>query len=76
MKVGDYVKSTKIRPEESAKVVKAKIYKRPNYTKTEYVARFDDGSEFIFYGSQVNKSVFKDMTERDGQMNIFDFINN
>ena len=79
MKIGDVVKSTKIRPSESAKVIKADIKirfndkKMSNETRTEYVAEFPDKTTFTFYGFDINRSVFK-VQESDGQMRLEDFI--
>lgn len=80
MKVGDVVMSTKVRPYENAKIVKTDIKtrwdekKNRKETRTEYVAEFPDKSTFIFYGFNINKSVFKVM-ENDGQMCLSDFMN-
>lgn len=80
MKVGDIVMSTKVRPYENAKVIKADIKtqwnekKNRKETRTEYVAEFPDKSTFTFYGFNVNKSVFKVM-EADGQLCLSDFMN-
>lgn len=74
MKVGDLVFSSKVRPDDIAKIIKVDLHKTPTYTRTVYTAKFDDGSTFIFYGSQVNKSVFKHI-KPDGQISIFDFMN-
>lgn len=79
MKIGDVVKSTKIRPSEHAKVVKADIKIRfndktiRNEVRTEYIAEFPDKTTFTFYGFDVNRSVFK-VQESDGQMRLEDFI--
>lgn len=80
MKVGDIVMSTKVRPYENAKIIKAYIKtrfdekKNRNETRTEYVAEFPDKSTFTFYGFNVNKSVFK-VQEADGQLCLSDFMN-
>lgn len=78
MKIGDVVMSTKVRPYENAKVVKSNVTIKFNKktgkkeTRTEYVAEYKDGSTFIFYGFNINKSVFKVM-EADGQMRLEDY---
>lgn len=80
MKIGDIVMSTKVRPYENAKIIKADISVRfnekrqRNETRTTYVAEFHDKSTFTFYGFNVNKSVFKVM-EADGQICLSDFMN-
>ena len=79
MKIGDVVKSTKIRPSEPAKVIKADIKIRcndktmRNEVRTEYIAEFPDKTTFTFYGFDINRSVFK-VQESDGQMRLEDFI--
>lgn len=80
MKIGDIVMSTKVRPYENAKIVDVEIKKKFNEkknrleTRTTYTAEFPDKSTMIFYGFNVNKSVFKVM-ESDGQMCLADFMN-
>lgn len=80
MKIGDIVMSTKIRPYENAKIIKADIKirfnekKQRNETRTEYIAEFPDKTTFTFYGFNINKSVFK-VLKADGQMVLSDFMN-
>ena len=81
MKVGDRVRSVRVRPDEIAVVTKAdiKIVKnekenRIKYeTRTSYTAEFDDKSKMIFYGFDINRFVFK-VEEDDGQIHMSDFI--
>lgn len=77
MKVGDRIKSTKIRPTDIATIVKmdAKIKERAGKKEihTKYVAKYSDGSEITFYGFDINRSVCK-YEEPDGQLSIFDYI--
>lgn len=80
MKLGDVVMSTKVRPYENAVVTKVDIRlcfnekKQLKETRTTYEAEFPDKTKLIFYGFDVNKSVFKVM-ESDGQMCLSDFMN-
>lgn len=80
MKVGDKVRSTKVRPKEIAVIVKADINVRRDVTRkrkddirSTYTAKFDDGSSLIFYGFDVNKTVFK-VEDKNGQMTLDQFI--
>ena len=79
MKLGDIVMSTKIRPYENAKIVKVEVKKIHNEKKdrteirTTYTAEFPDKTSMIFYGFNINKSVFKVMSH-DGQMCLSDFM--
>lgn len=79
MKVGDIVRSTKVRPSDRAKIVKVEIKKIHNEKKdieeirTTYTAEFPDKTSMIFYGFNINKSVFKVMSH-DGQMCLSDFM--
>lgn len=80
MKIGDIVKSKKIRKSEKAKIIKVDINVRHNDNKgrnecrTTYLAEFPDKSTFTFYGFDIGRSVFK-VEEADGQMCIEDFMN-
>ena len=79
MKVGDVVRNTKVRPGDRAKIVKVEIKKIHNEKKdieeirTTYTAEFPDKTIMIFYGFNINKSVFKVMNH-DGQMCLSDFM--
>lgn len=71
--------STKTRSYENAKVTKVEIKTRvkpdgKRETRTSYEAEYPDGSKLIFYGFNVNKSIFK-VQEHDGQMVLSDFMN-
>ena len=65
MVVGDVVMSTKIRPYENATITKVdiSIHEKTNKkgvkrkeTRSSYTATFADGTSFIFYGFNINKS--------------------
>lgn len=78
MKIGDRIWSTKIRPGDTATVVKAdvEIKKREgksSQVQSRYTARYLDGSEITFYGFNINKSIFKRM-DPDGQYTLFDYM--
>lgn len=79
MKIGDIVRSTKVRPNDTAKIIKAEIKKVHNEKKdmeeirTTYTAEFPDKTTMIFYGFDINRFIFK-VEENDGQMNLSDFI--
>lgn len=81
MKVGDLVVNNKVRPKEHAEITKVDISTRWEDTdngkkkkvRTKYTAQFDDGTTMIFYGFNVNKSVFKWLPP-DGQMSLEDFM--
>ena len=81
MKVGDKVRSTKVRPKETATIVKADIniregdeLKPKKEIRSTYTAKFDDGSSLIFYGFDIGRSVFK-VEDDDGQITLDQFIN-
>lgn len=79
MKVGDKVRSSKVRPDEIAVVTKADIKivknekKNRDETHTSYTAEFDDKTKLIFYGFDIDRFVFK-VEEDDGQIHLSDFI--
>ena len=79
MKVGDRVRSLRVRPDEIAVVTKADIKivknekKNRDETRTSYTAEFDDKTKLIFYGFDINRFVFK-VEEDDGQIHLSDFI--
>lgn len=84
MKIGDVVFSTKIRPGVHAVITNAEVVikekelkngKKKKETRTKYQAAFDDGSMMVFYGFNINKSVFKAVGESsDGQMHLCQFM--
>lgn len=79
MKVGDKVRSTKVRPTEVATISKAEIKICDDGcgkkgTRSTYTAKFDDGSSLIFYGFDIGRSVFK-VEDNDGQITLDQFIN-
>lgn len=76
MKIGDKVRSTKVRPKEVATIVKADIkvrkYADRNHKQeiqSTYTAEFEDGSSLIFYGFNINKTIFK-VEAQDGQITL------
>lgn len=79
MKVGDRVRSSKVRPDEIAVVTRADIKivknekKNRDETRTSYTAEFDDKTKLIFYGFDINRFIFK-VEEDDGQIHLSDFI--
>ena len=79
MKIGDIVRSTKIRPNETAKIIKADVRKKyiekkeMTEIRTEYVAEFKDKSTIKFYGFDINKTIFR-VREADGQMRLEEFM--
>lgn len=74
MKIGDKVRSKKVRHDETATITYVSIIKMGKKCRTTYNARFDDGSELTFYGFDIGKTVFK-VEECDGQMCLDDFMN-
>lgn len=82
MKIGDVVFSTKIRPRSPAVITNAEVVIKEETLKsgikkkvcrTKYQAKFDDGSFMIFYGFDINRSVFK-QEESDGQICLSEFM--
>ena len=79
MKIGDIIRSTKVRPSETAKIIKADVRqkyiekKEMTEIRTEYVAEFKDKSAIKFYGFDINKTIFK-VREADGQMRLEEFM--
>lgn len=79
MKVGDKVRSLRVRPDEIAVVTRADIKivknekKNCDETRTTYTAEFDDKTKLIFYGFDINRFIFK-VEEDDGQIHLSDFI--
>ena len=79
MKIGDVIRSTKIRPNETATIIKSEVRKKYNEKKglteirTEYIARFKDKSTIKFYGFQINKTIFR-VRDAAGQMRLEEFM--
>ena len=75
MKIGDKVRSTKVRPKEVATIIKADIIVRKgakvrkDEIRSTYTAEFDDGSKLIFYGFDINRFVFK-VEDSNGQITL------
>lgn len=75
MKIGDRVRSTKVRSEDFAviKKVDIDIKKRSedvSNVKTKYVAEYPDGSELTFYGFNIGKTIFA--VDDYEQLSLFD----
>ena len=79
MKIGDIIQSTKVRPNDTAKIIKADVRQKYNDKKgktevrTEYVAEFEDKTTMEFYGFDINQSIFR-IEEADGQMRLEEFM--
>ena len=79
MKIGDIIQSTKVRPNDTAKIIKADVRQKYNDKKgktevrTEYVAEFEDKTIMEFYGFDINRSIFR-IEEADGQMRLEEFM--
>lgn len=77
MKLGDKVKSTKIRPGDVATITKVDIRVKGKSTdnsvkkecRSSYEAEYEDKSKLIFYGFDIGRSVFR-VEENDGQLTI------
>lgn len=84
MKIGDKVRSTKVRPNEIATITKAEIDirnkakkdggKRKNI-RSKYEAEYADGSKLIFYGFDIDRFVFRTDEVDIGQMSLDMFMN-
>jgi hypothetical protein len=82
MKIGDVVISKKIRPGTPAVIINAEVVIKEEELKsgtkkkvcrTKYQAKFDDGSFMVFYGFDINRTIFK-QEESDGQIHLSQFI--
>lgn len=81
MKLGDKVKSTKVRPGEVAVITKADIRIRGKTTdgsvkrecRSSYEAEYPDKSKLIFYGFDIGRSIFR-VEESDGQMTLDEWL--
>lgn len=83
MKIGDKVRSTKVRPGDIATVTKAEIDIRDKVNKdgikwknisSKYEAEYDDGSKLIFYGFDIGRFVFRTDEVDAGQMRLDQFM--
>lgn len=82
MKIGDKVRSTKVRPKDVATVTKTHFESKSKVSdervkkelRTSYEAEYDDGSKLIFYGFNINQIIFK-VEEDDGQIHLNQFMN-
>ena len=82
MKIGDIIFSNKIRPGVRAVVANAEVVikedelksgRKKKVCRTKYQAKYDDGTFMVFYGFDINRSVFK-VEESDGQMHLNQFM--
>ena len=79
MKIGDIIRSNKVRPSDTAKIIKVEVKKIHNEKKniteirTTYTAEFPDKTTMVFYGFDINRFIFK-VEEHDGQMCLSDFM--
>ena len=82
MKIGDIVISNNIRPGTPAVVTNAEVVikekelksgRKKKECRTKYQAKFDDGTFMVFYGFDINRSIFK-QEESDGQMCLEQFM--
>ena len=82
MKIGDIVISKKIRPGVQAVITNAEVVikekelksgRKKKECRTKYQAKYDDGTFMVFYGFDIDRSVFK-VEESDGQMCLEQFM--
>ena len=81
MKIGDKVRSTKVRPNDVATITKSNVVlnnKNKNDVikkeiRSSYEAEYEDGSKLIFYGFNIGKTIFK-VEEDYGQMHLGQFM--
>ena len=81
MKIGDKVRSTKVRPNDVATVIKSNVAlnnkRKADVVKKEirssYEAEYADGSKLIFYGFNIGKTIFK-VEEDYGQIHLGQFM--
>ena len=82
MKIGDIVVSKKIRPGIKAVITNAEVVikekelksgRKKKECRTKYQAKYDDGTFMVFYGFDIDRSVFK-VEESDGQMCLDQFM--
>ena len=81
MKIGDKVRSTKVRPNDVATITKSNVIlnnKNKNdivkkEIRSSYEAEYEDGSKLIFYGFDINRTIFK-VEDDYGQMHLGQFI--
>lgn len=84
MKIGDKVRSTKVRPNDIATITKAHVDIKDKVKKSggikkeihsKYEAEYSDGSKLIFYGFDIDRFVFRADDEVDaGQMSLEQFM--
>lgn len=83
MKIGDKVRSTKVRPGDIATITKSHVDIKDKVKKsgrdkkeirTKYEAEYDDGSKLIFYGFDINRFVFRTDEVDAGQMSLEQFM--
>lgn len=81
MKIGDTVRSTKVRPNDVATITKSNVVlnnKNKNDVvkkeiRSSYEAEYEDGSKLIFYGFNIGKTIFK-VEDDYGQMHLGQFM--
>lgn len=81
MKIGDKVRSTKIRPNDVATITKSNVVlndkRKGDAVKKEirssYEAKYEDGSTLIFYGFDINRSIIK-VEDDCGQIHLGQFM--
>lgn len=81
MKIGDKVRSTKVRPNDVATITKSNVVLNNKHKndvvkkeiRSSYEAEYDDGSKLIFYGFNIGQNIFK-VEEDYGQMHLGQFI--
>ena len=72
MKIGDRVRFKKVRPNDEAKIVYFEMKKMNNgKIRTRYLAEFEDGTQYTFYGYDIGKKVEK--VEEYHQISIDEF---
>lgn len=83
MKIGDKVRSVKVRPGDIATITKADIDIRDKVKKdgskwknirSKYEAEYSDGSKLIFYGFDIDRFVFRTDEVDAGQMSLDQFM--
>ena len=81
MKIGDKVRSTKVRPNDAATIIKSNVAlhnkRKDDRIKKEirssYEASYEDGSKLIFYGFDIGKTIFK-VEDDYGQIHLGQFM--
>lgn len=83
MKIGDKVRSVKVRPNDIATITKAHVDIKDKVKKSggikkeihsKYEAEYSDGSKLIFYGFDIDRFVFRTDEVDAGQMTLDAFM--